>query len=245
MWAVGIAAAPGCDAARAHYEALAFDEALVALDNAPPASGCFEVEALVKLALGRRAEAAVAFRSLFERDPDYRIDTRALAPGDRKFIATIRSELEPVSVEVKVDWRQRTALRVQMALQGGLRGAARIRFEAAVGPTVAGGVVPLVGGVATTTLSIGADAVADRMMLRVRAQTANGRTVHEYEVRRLLPPRPPLASSGASSADEGGWPWWVWTLGAVVVVGAAVTTVVLVQPESPDATGTAGGIEIP
>ena len=244
IWAVGIAVAPSCDAARAQYESLAFDAALAALENAPPSPDCFEVEALVKLALGRRSEAAAAFRTLFERAPDHRIDMRALAPGDRRFIETIRTEMEPLSVDVEADWIGPTALRLRMVMQGGLRSADRVRFETAVGPTVAGGVVPLIGRVATTTLTVGVDAVADRMVVRVRAQTPNGRTVHESEVRRTLAARVP-APRARVATDTDGWPWWVWALGAAVVVGATVTTVVLVQPDSPDASGTSGGIEIP
>ena len=251
-FAVALAAqtpASNCDAARGHYEALAFDQALATVKAERPSSpGCLEVEALVLLALGRRSEAEARLRTLFGQWPDHTVDRRALAPAERGFIDRIRTEARPLTVKLQVDWIGHDAVRATFVLQGGLRGGRQLRYETIAGLTPVAGTVRIVGRSATVTIEFPPGVQPAQLRVRVTVVDDVGRAVHGESLVATLPVRP-AAPAGApmapAPADDGGWPWWVWAIGAAVVAGAAVTTVVLVQPDRPDASGTLGGIEIP
>lgn len=233
---------PDCGAARVHYESLAFREALAAVDRASPlAPSCLEVRALVLMALGRQREAETTLWSLFARWPDHPVDQRALSPSDRAFIDRIRADARPLSIKLGVEWQTNTALRLRFELQGGLRGADRLRYRARLGPTEALGRAPIVDRVATAVLDAPSTSTDDGLRLQLGVLDRVGRIVHEQALRATLPPRP----TPAVADDDDGWPWWVWAVGAAVVVGATVTTVVLVQPGAPDASGTLGRVEVP
>ena len=238
-----VAASSGCDAAKAHYEALAFDAALDALQGERRSATCLEVKALVLLALDRRSEARTALKSLFAQWPAHPIDMRPLAPADRSLIRRIQRAYAPMTVRLEAGWLVHTAVRLQVQVTGGLRDARRVRFDATIGSTVSTGTAPLVGRVATTTVSVPMEPSTESqptLILRVQVLGEGGRTVYGSEFRQTLPARP-----APPPVETAAVPWWVWAVGAAVVVSAAVTTVVLVQPSDPDVSGTLGGREVP
>ena len=246
IWAGIVASSSTCAAARAHYEGLAFEAALAATAaDTPLPPACAEVRGLVLLALGRRGEAEAVFRRLFERHPRHPVDVRALAPSDRSFIDRVRAQAEPMALDVSAGWLVHTTVRLEVRVKGGLQGAARVRFEGSVAGSPASGVVDLVGRVATTTVTVAPGAFTEPLALMVTVEAGSGRKVYAQQVVRPLPARPPPPPIRTVQAESDGVPWWVWTLIGVGVVGAVVTTVVVVQPDDPDADGTLGRIRVP
>ena len=252
IMAAGAVGQPPCDAAREHYESLAFDDALAAIERATARSAtCFEVEALVLMALDRRSEAEAVLRTLFEDWPEHAVDVRALAPPDRALIERVRAISRPLAVEVSAGWLLHTALLLEFRVQGGLRGAKRLRYRGAVVDEEGTEVVRLQDAVSLTersasvTVQIPREAAANALHLRVGALDAVGRTLHAVDLERPLGARPAERQPGRAEVSETSVPWWVWAIGGAVLVGAAVTTVVLVQPDDPDASGTAGRIRVP
>jgi hypothetical protein len=249
----GGAPADTCDAARHHYEGLALEDALLTaergLAEAPGAPRCLEIQALVLLALGRTEAARAALATLFEVAPEHAVEDPSLAPSTRALIEAVRAEVRPLSAVVAARWVVATALRVDVALEGGLRGAKRVRFRGEVtpGPHALSGEVPLVGSAGTATVAVPAGVEAQTLTLRGEALDAVGRVVLPFSSQLLLPPRPApdvVVVAPPPAEAEGGIPWWVWVVVGAAVVAGAGTAVVVAQPRLPSADGTLGRVEL-
>lgn len=243
-----VAAAP-CDDARNHYEALSPERALdvaqatLARDGERPLE-CLEIRALALLVMGRREDARAAFAELFERDPARIIDDPSLSPPLAALIEAEREAARPLAAQVRVSWASSAALRLDVVLDGGLRGARAIRWQVAGGPgaLAAAGQAELVGRVATATVAVGAELDVARLGVRGAVVGGGQQLLHRFEHETLLGPRPlPRDDDG----DEGlGWGWLV--IGGLIAGAAAasVSIAVLAQPERPDTGGTIGRVDV-
>lgn len=250
----GDAPADACLVARHQYEALALEDALdtaergLAAASAVPA--CLEVQALAQLALGRTEAARATLTTLFEVAPDHQVEDPSLAPSTRALIEGVREEVRPLSATVAGRWVVATALRLDVALEGGLRGARRVRFRGQVQPDAhpITGEVPLVGRAATATVTVPAGVRAETLSLSGEALDEAGRVVVPFSSQILLPGRPApelvVVAPPPAEGGEGGIPWWVWVAAGVVAAGAVGTAVVVSQPRLPNADGTVGRVEL-
>ncbi len=233
-------AADGCASARRQYEGLELEAALrtaqetVAADTSRPLA-CLEVEALALIVLGRREESRGVLTELFERDPGRRIEDASLAPSMQRFIEQTRAELLPITARVSARWIVFESLRLDVALDGGLRGASAVRYDVHFAPEGgdAKGRVALEGRAATATIAV---ARADVRTVRVNGRVVDdlGREVHQFSSELLLPERP-NANEVVVEVDSGGTPWWIWALVGTAVVGSAVAVAVVAQPDVPAA----------
>lgn len=228
----------GCAEARRQYEGLDLEAALrtaeetVAADPSRPLA-CLEVQALALIVLGRREESRGVLTELFERDPERRIEDASLAPSMQRFIEERRAELLPLRARVAARWIVYESLRLDVALDGGLRGASAVRYDVRFAPEggSASGRVALEGRAATATIAV---AHADVRTVRVDGRVVDtlGREVHQFSSELLLPERP-SANEVVVEVDSGGTPWWVWALVGTAVVGSAVAVAVVAQPDVP------------
>lgn len=236
-----------CAPARADWEALSFEEALagasLVLERDPSRPlECLEVKALAAIVLGRGEVARIALGELFERAPDHPVHDPSLSPAQRADIEVIRESVRPLHATVRPRWLIHDALRVDVALQGGLRDASRVRLRVQLGPSEQPAMVELDGRVATATVSVPASLDEARVRVTGQVLTALERVVHQFETELLLPPRPPPPE--VVVVDGGGLPWFVWTGLGLVAAGASAVIVVLAQPDLPDASRTAGRVEV-
>lgn len=239
----------GCAAARAQYEALDVEAALNAaqavVENDPARPlACLEVEALALLVLGRREEARAVLTEMFERDPRRPIEDKSLAPSVQRFIEEIREQLLPLRARVAARWIVHESLRLDVALDGGLRGADEVRYDAHFGPEggFTSGRIQLAGRAATATVTVPS---MDVRTVRVDGRVVDrlGREVHQFSSELLLPTRP--NAKGVVVEVDSGPAWWVWALVGTAVVGSAVAVAFVAQPDLPSADGTLGRAEAP
>jgi hypothetical protein len=242
-------ATPTCALAERQYQALDLDKALATavavLEHSPERPlECLEISALALLVLGRTEEAKGALVELFERAPDRSIRDESLAPATRALIEQTRAELVPLAARVTARWIVHESLRVDFALDGGLRGARSIRFDTTVGPggETSSDKVDLEGRAATATVTVAAGVDAKTMAVAGRVTDALGREVHQFSSQILLPDRPD--SSEQIVEVESGPAWWIWAVVGAVVVGSAVTVAVVAQPTLPEPAGI-GRAEVP
>lgn len=250
--APGESMAGPCTTARHAYEALDLDAALqraeLGLHGDAGAQQCLEVRGLVLLALGRTEEATATLSTLFEVSPDYAVDARGLAPSTRNLIEGIREEVRPLEVRVRPRWILRETLMIDMGLQGGLRGAARVRYRLKLGPVglETRSELPLIGASVTATVHVPSALHASTLELTGEVLDEVGRRVTTFSSQQVLQQRPaperPASSPAAPPEVSASLPWWLWVVAGAVVVGGAVTAVVLVSPDTPDASGTLGGV---
>ncbi len=243
-----VAGAP-CDDARNHYEALSPERALdvaqaaLARDDTRPLP-CLEIRALALLVMGRREDARAAFAELFERDPRRVIDDPSLSPPLAALIEAEREAARPLAAQVRVSWAAADALRLDVVLDGGLRGAKAVRWQVAGTPAAlaAAGQAQLSGRVATATVAVGAELDVARLVVRGAVVGGAQQLIHRFDHETLLGPRPIARGDG----DDGGLGWG-WLLVGGLVVGAAaagVSIAVLAQPELPDTGGTIGRVDV-
>lgn len=239
---------PACAAARAQYEALSVESALATAEERLKAGAerplpCVEVSALSLLVSGRLEEARARLTELFEREPSRAILDPSLPPALRRTIEQIREEVRPLESRLSARWLIHESLRLDVALDGGLRDAQLVRYTGTFGPEEiqVSGELPLVGRGATGTIAVAAD--TDARTLRIRGQVVgkSGRVLHQLSAELLLPERP---ASKDKVIVEGGTPWWIWVVVGAVTIGAAVSVAVIAQPSLPDAKGTFGRGEL-
>lgn len=246
-----VAQTPSCADAEDQYRALDLEKALATAEQALAADParplpCLQTAALALLVLGRTEEARARLVELFERAPDHRIEDASLAPAMRELIEQTRASLAPLSARVTARWIVHESLRIDFALDGGLRGARSVRFETALAPQggTMTGKVDLEGRAATATVAVPVRADAKTMTVNGRVVDDLGREVHQFSSQILLPERP---ANGAEVVEvSAGTPWWVWGLVGAAVVGSAVTVAVIAQPGTVDTPGQSlGRIEVP
>jgi|GEM_PF-2144436 len=242
-----------CTTARHEYEGLSLQQALgtaeAGLQQAPGALACLEVQALVLLALDRTEDARAALGTLFEIAPEHVVRDDSLSPSTRAFIEQIRAEVRPLSASVTPRWIVRSSLRLDMRLEGGLRGAQRIRYQLQVGPTALedAGEVQLLGPAATATVHVPVHIEARTLSVSGEVVDQVGRRVTNFSSQLLLPPRPlaaPTAATVSSPESAGGVPWWLWAAAGVVVAAGAVSAGLLLRPDAPSADQTLGRVEL-
>jgi hypothetical protein len=237
-----------CTEARALYEALSIEPAL-ALAESRLSQGpdrplaCVEVAALALMVSGRLDEARARLTELFERDPDHVLEDPSLPPALRRSIEQIRDEVRPLQSHLTARWLIHESLRLDVALEGGLRDATLVRYRAVVGPAGAElvGELPLVGRAATGTIAVGAEVEARTLRVSGQIVGRSGRVLHQLSSEMLLPERP---ATRDQVVVESGVPWWIWVVVGAVTIGAAVTVAVVAQPDLPDAKGTFGRGEL-
>lgn len=239
------AAPVDCARARADYDGLALEDALLHADDVLGRDPerplpCLEVKALSLLVLGRLDEARATFRELFARDPERTIFDPGLSPAQRGTVEEAREHARPLAASVQARWLGPDALRLDVALSGGLRGASRVRWRAELlpGGGAPSGEVVLVGRVATATASVGALEVA-HVALAGEVLGAGAEVLLSFSSdlllsERPLRPEPPIV-------ERGGPPWYLWAgLAAAAAIGGGVAIALLAAPKLPDASGTAG-----
>lgn len=241
---LALAAQPStaCATARAEYEALDLERSIqtahgvLSEDSSRPLE-CLEVVALASMVLGRREEARGVLTEIFERDPGRRIQDASLAPSMREFIERIRAMLVPLDARVFARWIVHDSLRLDFALDGGLRGAHAVRYSATFDPdggSTSGG-VDLEGRAATATVTVSR---VDVRTVRIvgRVVDALDREVHRFSSEILLPERPP-PSDVVVKVESEPVSWVVWALVGAAVVGSGIAVAAVAQPDLPEGVG--------
>lgn len=234
--ALVLAAVPDrCPEARNLYESLELERAIEAADRRlaqDPSRplGCLEVRALGLLVLGRDDEARIAFAELFERAPEHPVRDPSLSPSMRRVIDAIREEVRPLDVQLRARWLSREALRLDVLLQGGLRGARSLRYRAAMAPRgeSSEGRMELTGRTGSATIATGA---ADVSLLSIAVEVLDEREriVHRASREVLAGARPELAPS----PEDSGVSWPVWIGVGAAAIAATTAIVLLSQPDAP------------
>jgi len=242
-----MAGAP-CEDARRLHEALSPERALemadhtLGLDRSRPLE-CLEVRALALLVLGRGEDARGVFAELFSRDPDRHIDDPSLSPQMWLLIEAARDASRPLLAQVSARWLNPARLRLDIGLDGALRGARAVRWRAVGGGLAFDGVSPLIGRSATATIAVGTEVALDALGVSGSVVAAGGAMISQLSADVLLGARPlPVIAVD----EDDGVRWWLWG-GLLVVVAAAATTasaVALSSPEPPDTNGTIGRVDL-
>lgn len=250
---------PPCAGARNHYENLELDAAIAAAkatleaDRSRPL-GCLAIQAMSQMVLGHSTDADKTLTELFYRQPNYTFNEPSLSPAMRDQIERARRSGSTMSVKGFAVWLNHQRLRIDISLEGGLRGANRVRYTTRTKPGGERqyGTVPIRGHVATATISVVAPAPVAGIQLSGVVLTDRDEVLHEFETQLAIGARPSLTgpspvtmfSEPPQPADEGlGWPLWVG-IGAVVVAGATVAAIFIAQPSLPNTDGTLGRIGV-
>jgi hypothetical protein len=247
-----ISAAPDCTEARNYYESLDLERAVEAAGAALAAGSsrpvaCLEVRGLALLVLGRSEEARLMFGELFRISPDHPVRDPSLSPAMRERIEAIRAEVRPIHAELRARWLIHESLRLDVLIDGGLRGATRVQYRAATAPggELRSGVVDLIGRTATATLAVSRGAPTDRLKVLALVVDRGGRELARSERELLLDARPPPAEAEVVVVDSGGPGWPLWLGIGAAAAAATVAIIVLAQPNRPDFSDTIGGVQVP
>jgi hypothetical protein len=238
-------AGPACKEARDRYESLSLEEALLAADRelektASRPIACLEVKALSLIVLGRLDEARSVLEEIFSRDPDDALEDPSLSPAQRESIDAVRDSVRPLKASVRARWLVRESIRIDVLLEGGLRGARRARMTMETAPDAVPGSqaeVPLVGRVATATVAVPSSMDVARIRVAGSIVGASDKTLLDFSSELLLDKRPEPAEVLSESAVPS---WLLWGGIGVAVIGAAVAIVLIAQPKLPDATMSLG-----
>ena len=238
-----------CAGARAQFEQLSFEAAQTlaqaGLSDPKRPLGCLEVLGLVKLVLEQPQAARAAFTELFERAPNYKVEEGALTPTQTEFIARIKAEAQPLLIEVRARWLYHEAVRIDVQLEGGLRGAEQIRYRAEGDKLARDGQMQLLGRVASATVAVPAAMPLERMRMSGQVLDGLGRVVQPFSAELLLlerpsPPQGQVVEKVIVKTEEKPLPWYWWVVIGVAsagVVAAGTTAVVLAQPDKPASAG--------
>lgn len=222
-------------------------EAVLAGDATRPLP-CLEVKALALLVVGQLGSAKRTLQELFSRDAGYQIVDPSLSPAMRDTIEQIRQTAAAMSAQVRARWLIHDSLRVDVVLQGGLRGAERVRYStfSTPGEERSNGEMDLVGRTASATVAVLTPGEVTSIAISGVVLAAGERVVHEFSSKIPLVGRPAPPAPREVVVEVGdGIPWPVWLGVGLGVVGAAVAIGVLAQPSLPDTEGTVGRVEIP
>ncbi|HEY8427330.1 MAG TPA: hypothetical protein VIL20_03115, partial [Sandaracinaceae bacterium] len=256
-------------------DAAALARALLERDDLSAAerNAALEVLAIAQLADRRQGDAEETLRLLYGRDPGHRLgDPDASPPVLSAFARARESRPTPVTVRLEHDpprLARREAAELSVRVAEGRDAIAELRLVYRMGSEPPARVVmtprgdgtyvariPVVGDprspidvayhvVAlapslTPLASLGS--AAEPLSLRIPAEQA--RSSEPAAAGTSTPPEPtplPPPSGGGSVVEE----WWFWTLLAVLVVGAGVTTGILLGPaqQGPEP-GTLGSVRL-
>ncbi len=242
-----------CEEARADYDALQLEVALLKVENAlktfetRPLT-CLLVKALAHTVLGQMDEATEAFEEIFRREPDYAVADPSLSPSLQQSIERIRESVRALSAHTTADWIVHESLRIDVVLQGGLRDASRIRFFTETAPDFEQhqGEIPLIGRAATATVSVSARTRVDRIRFRGVVLNPQSDILHEFKTDLSLRTRPVLRDPEKIivPVESSSTHWGVWVGMGVVAIGAGIVIAILAQPVLPDTDGTLGRVPI-
>jgi hypothetical protein len=232
-----LVAVPDCAEARNHYESLDLERAVeiaeAALDRGKERPLlCLEVRGLGLLVLGRPDEARESFVELFTKDPSYPIRDPSLSPSMTESIEAIRESVTPMSVSVRARWLVHESMRLDLFVEGGLRGARRVRYRTVTAPSEERyeGVIDLLGRSATATIAVTPGIDVARLSVSGSVLDARGRPLHEISSEILLSERPP---PNEVLVESGGVGWPVWLGAGAAAIAATVAIVILAQPDLP------------
>jgi len=210
--------------------------------------GCLEVKALALLVIGQLDEAKRTFEALFAIDASYPIRDPSLSPAMRDTIEQVRASSAAMTAKVGARWLIHDSLRLDVVLDGGLRGAKRIRYSTFTTPgdERSSGEMVLVGRVGTATVAVLSPGEITSIAVSGVVLADRDRVVHEFSSKVPLVGRPAPPKPKEVVVEVGdGIPWWVWLIAGVGAAGAGVTIGVLAQPSLPGTDGTVGRVEIP
>jgi hypothetical protein len=238
-----------CKDARNAYEALSLEDALARVDReladaTPKPIACLEVKALSLIVLGRLDEARAVLVEIFSRDPDDALVDPSLSPAQRATIDGIRESLQPLKASVRARWLVRESIRIDVMLQGGLRGANRVRINVETEPDQrqpSAAEIPLVGSVATATVSVPSAVEVSR--IRVAGSvfaSADGLLDFSSELLLDQRPEPPKTPEPEPILPT----WLLWSGIGAAAIGALLAVVFIAQPKPPNASGTLGELNV-
>lgn len=240
--------------------------------SASERNSALEVLAIAQIANRQQRDAEQTLQLLYSRDPGHRLGDPDASPPVLSAFARAR-ESQPDPVPVRLDHQppvlaRREAPELSVRVTEGADAVAEVRLVYRLGAEAPSRVVmtprtdgsyvariPVVGD-ATRATDVAyhivalapslaplasAGSAAEPLQLRIPAEEAGVPAQAVTTTDTPAPTPAPAPAPGGSVAEE----WWFWTLIAVVVVGAAVTTGVLLGPaqEGPEQ-GTLGTVRL-
>jgi hypothetical protein len=227
----------GCTEAKELYESLSLDRAVEVADRTlftdPHASRCLEIKAVALLVLGQMDGARAALAELFSIAPDYPIEDPSLSPGLKETIAQVRETVRPLSAAASASWLIHDELRVDFILQGGLRGASKVRYEIETAPSLdrKRGEANLIGRTGSATIAVTA---ADVGHARVKGTvlTKSNETLASFDSNLAVPNRPQalVPERVVVEVDNGTPTWPLWVGLGLAVIGGGIAIAIVAQP---------------
>ncbi len=238
--------------------------------SAADRNAALEVLAIAQLANRQQRDAEETLALLYSRDPGHRLSDPDASPPVLSAFARAR-EAHPAPVTVRLVHQppvlaRREAPELTVRIEEGADAVAELRLVYRMGAEAPSRVVmtpradgswvariPVVGDASSPidvayhvvalapslTPLAGAGSAAEPLSLRIPAEAPSA--AHVAASAETPSPAAPAQAPGRSVAEE----WWFWTLIAVVVIGAGVTTGILLGPaqEGPEQ-GTLGSARL-